>query len=123
MSSDTSSPVLINGYIYGCEGGPYQNQGLLRCLDVETGEVMWEEDLETISITLMAADGKLIILEGDGTLRIAKAKPSSYREISSGDVLDGEQKIRKFWTPPVLNRGKIYCRNYKGDLICIDVSK
>jgi len=24
MSSDTSSPVLINGYIYGCEGGPYQ---------------------------------------------------------------------------------------------------
>ena len=123
LSSDVSSPVLINGYIFGCAGGPYYNHGLLRCLDVETGEVMWEEDLETETITLMAADGKLIILEDNGTLRIAEATPSSYREISSGDVLDGEQKIRKFWTPPVLCNGKIYCRNYNGDLVCIDVSK
>jgi outer membrane protein assembly factor BamB len=123
MSSDTSSPVLINGYIYGCEGGPYQNQGLLRCLDVETGEVMWEEDLDTKSITLMAADGRLIILREDGTLRIAKAKPSSYKEISSGNVPVGEGQSRKFWTPPVLCNGKIYCRNYDGDLVCIDVSK
>jgi outer membrane protein assembly factor BamB len=123
MSSDISSPVLINGYIYGCEGGPYQNKGLLRCLDVKTGEVMWEEDLESISITLMAADGKLIILEEDGTLRIAEAKPSSYREISSGVMPKGEYNYPKYFTPPVLCNGKIYCRNFYGDLVCIDVSK
>jgi len=123
LSSDVSSPVLINGYIYGCAGGPYYSHGLLRCLDVKTGEVMWEEDLETVTITLMAADGKLIILEDDGTLRIADATPSSYKEISSGNVPVGEGQSRKFWTPPVLCNGKIYCRNYTGDLVCIDVSK
>lgn len=42
----------------------------------------------------MAANGKLIILEDDGTLHIAEATPSSYREISSVDVPEGERKIR-----------------------------
>jgi len=84
---------------------------------------MWEEDLETTSITLMAADGRLIILEEDGTLRIAEATPASYKEISSGVVHKGENKYPKFFTPPVLCNGKIYCRNFYGDLVSIDVSK
>ena len=58
-----------------------------------------------------------------GTLRIAEATPSSYRELSSADVLGGEKRPRIFATPPVLCNGKIYCRNRAGDLVCIDVSK
>jgi outer membrane protein assembly factor BamB len=123
MSSDNSSPVMIDGYIYGVDGGIEVHHSSLQCLDFETGEVMWEKDLDTNSISLMAANGKLIILEERGTLRIAEATPSAYKEISSCDVLAGEKKFRQFWTPPVLYKGKIYCRNYSGDLICIDVSK
>jgi len=59
----------------------------------------------------------------DGTLCIAEATSSSYRELSSADVLGGEKRPRIFVTPPVLCNGKIYCRNYDGDLVCIDVSK
>jgi hypothetical protein len=84
---------------------------------------MWVQELNGVPISLMAADGKLIILEADGTLRIAEATPTGYKEISSGDVLEGERKLRQFWTPPVLCNGKIYCRNFAGDLVCIDVSK
>ena len=124
MSSDISSPVLFDGYIYGCEGGPnVGNISILRCLDVETGEIMWEEDMERVPIYLTSADGKLIILKADGTLSIVEANPESYQEISSGDVLEGEETLRRFWTPPVLCNGKIYCRNWLGDLVCIDVSK
>ena len=50
---------------------------------------MWEEVFNRKPISFMAAGGKLIILEESGTLHIAEAKPSSYREISSGDVLLG----------------------------------
>jgi hypothetical protein len=82
---------------------------------------MWEERMKTAS--LIAADRKLIILEENGILHIAEATPSSYKEISSCDVLDGEEKLIKFWTPPVLCNGKIYCRNIAGDLVCIDVSE
>ena len=120
MRNEFSSCVYIDGYLYGSDG----DHGTLcpfRCIDVKTGGVMWEKEMKMAS--LMSADGKLIILEEDGILHIAKASPSSYQEISSGDVFRGEQKPRKFYTPPVLFNSKIYCRNLSGDLVCIDVSK
>jgi len=124
MFSEISTPVMIDGYIYGCHGGPEVGFCSLRCLDVETGEAMWEEDFGRVaSISLMAAAGKLIILNGKGNLHIAEANPEAYKEISGGDVLEGEQKLKEFWTPPVLYSGKIYCRNHAGDLVCLDVSK
>jgi outer membrane protein assembly factor BamB len=129
LSSDTSSPVLVDGYVYGCDGGPEVGHCSLRCLDVENGKIMWEEDLRTagerrpVTVSLIAADGKLIILEDDGTLHIAEAEPSSYNEISSANILGDKKGLRQFWTYPVLYKGKIYCKNYAGDLSCIDVSK
>ncbi len=129
MSSDTCSPVLIDGYIYGCDGGPETGFGTLRCLDVQTGELMWEDDLrekgepKTVGVSLIAADGKLIILEEKkGKLSIAEATPTEYREISSCEI-PSETGIKKWSTYPVLYQGRIYCRNYGGDLVCIDVSK
>jgi outer membrane protein assembly factor BamB len=115
---------MIDGYIYGCHGGPDYGFASLICLDVETGEVMWEEDLnKQKAVSLMAADGKLIVLESDGTLHIVAATPSVYNEISSCDILEDEKTFRQFWTSPVLYKGKIYCKNFSGDLICVDVSK
>jgi len=123
MYSNISSPVLVDGYIYGSHGGPGYPYNELRCLNPETGELMWKKELNNVPISLMAADGKLLILEADGTLRIAEATPTGYKEISGGDVLEGERTLRQFWTPPVLCNGKIYCRNFAGDVVCIDVSK
>jgi outer membrane protein assembly factor BamB len=123
MGSEISSPVMLDGYIYGCHGGPDMGSSFLRCLNVETGEIMWEKKLGHKTISTAAADEKLIILEDSGTLRIAKATPSSYQEISSCDVFGSEHLLKQFLTPPVLCNGKIYCRNYNGELICIDVSK
>ncbi len=74
-------------------------------------------------VSLIAADGKLIMLELDGTLRIAKASPVSYEELATADVLQGAKRPRLFPIHPVLCNGRIYCRNYAGDLVCIDVSK
>jgi hypothetical protein len=56
-------------------------------------------------------------------LHIIEASPAEYREISSADMLGGAKRPRRFAVPPVLGGGKIYCRNYAGDLVCIDVSK
>ncbi len=127
MSSDTCSPVLIDGYIYGCDGGPEVGYVILRCLDVRTGDLMWEDDLKakgearTEAVSLIAADGKLIILKENGKLIVAEATPTEYREISSCEI-PAEAKIKQWWTYPVLYRGRVYCRNYGGDLVCIDVS-
>ena len=123
MSSDIGSPVLIDGYIYGVEGGVEMHRCFLRCISAESGELMWEEDLGKEAVSLIGAASKLIILEDNGTLHIAQASPISYQEISSCDVLEGKKTKRLFWTCPVLCNGKIYCRNTVGQLICIDMSK
>ena len=133
LNTGMASAVLVDGYLYGTHtptdywvsGGDWNTMLRLdwpvRCIDAKTGVVMWEKSMKNVS--LIAADGKLIILGLDGTLRIAEAISSSYRELSSADVLGGAKKRRLFATPPVLCNGKIYCRNYAGDLVCIDVSK
>ncbi|UCF98381.1 MAG: PQQ-binding-like beta-propeller repeat protein [Spirochaetaceae bacterium] len=121
--STISTPIYWEGHIYGCHNLPDNDnpdRGSLRCLNAETGELCWEQDLGQ-GFSLSAAAGKLIILTTRGKLHIAEATPSSYQEISSSDVLGGKRKPVKFWTPPVLCRGKLYCRDYGGDLICVDV--
>jgi hypothetical protein len=52
---------------------------------------------------------------------VAKTSPEGYTELAAVDVLKGAKKARVFPTPPVLCGGRIYCRNYAGDLVCIDV--
>jgi len=121
-NSNNGSPVVIDGYIYVCQDGIQSGSGSLRCLDAKNGEILWEEMLQRKPITLMASDGKLIILDGEGRLFIAEASPHGYKEISRCAI--SESKLSgDWWTPPVLCRGKIYCRSNIGDLVCIDVSK
>ena len=83
----------------------------------------WRAEGEHECLTLTAANGTLIILDDQGTSRTAEASPEGFKEIARCDVLQGANKSRQFWTPPVLCNAKIYCRNFAGDLVCIDVSK
>ena len=62
-------------------------------------------------------DGKLIVLSERGELMVADSTPAAFKPISRPQVLGG-----KCWTTPVLANGKIYCRNARGDLVCVDVS-
>jgi outer membrane protein assembly factor BamB len=122
MANHVCSCVYIGGYLYGVDGDYNSDirKCTLRCIKAESGELMWEE--KTGGASLCSADGKLIILTAKGTLHIAEADPTGYVEISSCE-LPTETGIPYWWTPPVLCGRKIYCRNYSGDLVCIDVSK
>jgi outer membrane protein assembly factor BamB len=127
LYTEISNAVIVDGHIYGGQGGPYKYAASLRCVDLETGKLKWErimsEAMFNGCVSLMAADGKLIILTDDGMLVIAEASAEGYKEISRCEVPKGETGIAKFWTAPVLCNGRIYCRNYYGELVCIDVSK
>ncbi len=120
-----STSAYVDGYLYGCDGN-IESAGSVtipfpfRCIDAETGDLVWEEIMKHTSV--LVADGKLIILEEDGTLHITEAAPSSYQEISRANIYGSDNKARQFWTPPVLYKGKIYCRDAIGPLTCVDVS-
>ena len=87
----------------------------LRCLAFDTGEVKWKYP-QFGKGSLMLADGKLIGLGEKGELIIAEATPSAFKPIARAQVLTG-----KCWTMPVLSNGHIYCRNARGDTVCLDV--
>jgi outer membrane protein assembly factor BamB len=110
MRNHFNSSVLIQGNIYGFDDSD------LKCLDWSTGSVKWSEP-GLGKGSLMAADGKLIVLGEQGTLIVAEASPAGFKPIAHAQVLGG-----KCWTTPVLSNGKIYCRNARGDLVCVDVS-
>ncbi len=113
MSNQCNSCVLWDGYLYGFNGN-VGGKGVLRCLDLKTGDVKWSKNgLGTGS--LMLADGKLIILSENGILVIAKAVPDRYEELQRSKILNG-----LCWTVPVLCNGRIYARCAEGELVCVD---
>ncbi len=109
MCNQFSTPVLDGGFVYGF------SEDILVCLDVNTGKVAWERE-DLLKGSLMLSDGKLVILSGQGELVIAEASSEGFKEISRAQVVE-----TKCWTVPVLANGRIYCRNEKGTVVCVDV--
>jgi outer membrane protein assembly factor BamB len=107
--------VHLDGFIYGIHGNTDEPLKDLRCIDAATGEVKWKETGFGLG-SIMAADGKLIVLSERGELAIAPASSAAFKPIARAQVLGG-----KCWTVPVLANGRLYCRNAEGTLVCLDV--
>ena len=76
LASHFSSSVYIEGYIYGNSGNAASRRGTFRCLDIETGEIQWSENLGIGS--LIAVGDKLILLNDRGRLSVAEISPEAY---------------------------------------------
>jgi len=115
MRNHANNCVLWEGSLYGFDG--QVNAGALTCIDYETGEKRWSEPTLKAG-GLMLADGKLIGMVASGECILVKASPEACTILGRKKVLDDT-----CWTHPVLSNGRIWCRNHKGDLACLDVRK
>jgi outer membrane protein assembly factor BamB len=115
IANHFNSCVFLNGYLYGVHGNTDQAERDLRCLEASSGELKWKYEGLGLG-SLMAADGKLIVLSDRGELVVAEASPESFKPLARAQVLGG-----KCWTVPVLAQGRLYCRNAQGTLICLDL--
>jgi len=114
MHSQMNPSLLLGGHLYGISGQE-RRSGDLRCVEFMTGKVKWKEPATGMG-SVMAADGKLIVLGERGTKNPAEAKPDGFKALARAQVLGG-----RCWTVPVLSHGRIFCRNAKGDCVCLDV--
>ncbi len=112
-----NSGVLFQDYLYVFSGSAGKT-GDLRCLDLRNGEVKWKQGGLGVGSLSAAANNKLIILSAKGELVVAEASPEGFKPLGRAQIIGG-----KCWTAPVLANGKIYARNAKGDLVCVDVSR
>jgi hypothetical protein len=111
-----ATSVLWEGNLYGFDGNSHNRSSVfLKCIDFATGKEKWKYRGFGCG-TLMIADGKLIVLSDEGELIVAPASPDGFEPLAKAQVLEG-----RCWTVPVLSRGRIYCRNSMGDLVCVDV--
>ena len=111
MSSQLGSPVLVRGYIFGIDGN--LGGGELRCLEFGNGQIKWRQNIG--GGTLIAASGYLVALSERGELIVVEASPTNYREVARAQVLGG-----RCWVAPAVADGKIYCKNNRGSLVCLD---
>ena len=116
LGSHFNPGVAIGNFVYGIDGhadGRATNS--LVCLHLTTGIPTWIRRNFGHG-SLIAAGGKLIALTELGELHILEANPIAYTEISYAKVLN-----RRCWTSPAFSGGRVYCRNAKGTVVCIDL--
>ena len=140
-----STPILVDGLAYGFSGR-HEGQATLRCVEIDTGNVLWKVDgSESVRDQLeldqfgrgfhnkatgkpapwpffgrgskIRADGHFILLGERGTLALARLSREGYVELARCAVPDISYPA---WTAPVLSRGRLYLRD-EDTLVCLDV--
>jgi outer membrane protein assembly factor BamB len=125
LSNLFTSSVYVDGFIYGIDD--HRRRNTIRCIEALTGKLRWSQKIDFGS--LIAADGKLIILTEKGVLKVAELTPEAYREIASANLAQmsgarasGTRRKRAYWwTNPVLVDGVLYLRSDKGDLVSLSL--
>ena len=116
MKNYFSTSVLIDGYLYGF------NDTKLACVDFNTGKPKWktggtDPNNRFNRGSLLAADGKLIVLSDAGFLALAEISPDSYKELAKFPFC-----ADRTWTVPTLSGGRLFLRNEK-EMACLKVTK
>jgi len=102
MDNLHSGVILHEGYLYGAG---HNSRGWF-CLDFMTGEQMWKSRGKG---SLTYADNMFYFLEERGIMRLVKATPEKYDEVSSFEVPDGGKGMH--WAHPVVCGGRLYVRH------------
>jgi len=124
LSSQYSTPVHYQGYLYGTHGREDVGRAALRCVSAKTGAVTWEvEDFGVANV--IRADDKLLVVGTNGTVTLAKASPVRLEKLGAARVPVDERAITR--ALPALASGRLVVRtNVRGgdggELLCVPVS-
>jgi len=97
--------IRVGDYVYGSSGdfGP----AFISAVDMKTGSIAWQ-DRSFARAQLLYADGKLVVLDEDGTLGLATVSPHGLKVLARANVL-----TNLAWTPPTLVGTALYVRDRK----------
>ncbi|MBL8237810.1 MAG: PQQ-like beta-propeller repeat protein [Bryobacterales bacterium] len=111
MRNHYGSSVLKEKHLYGF------SSGILTAMDWMTGEVAWR-DRSVGKGQVILADGLLYLQGETGTMALAEATPSAYKEISRFEFGRGDYPL---WTLPVIANGRLFMRD-QAKLVCYSLS-
>jgi len=105
--------IRIGDFIYGSTGG--NEVSLLTAFNWTTGEVAWRRRGFHKAQSLYA-DGKLLFLDEDGRLTLAKVSPEGLEILDSAQVTESIS-----WTLPTLVDTKLFARDKK-NILALDLA-
>jgi outer membrane protein assembly factor BamB len=108
MKNQQSSSVLHNGFIYGLDNG------ILACLDAETGALKWKGGRYGHGQLLLAGEHLVVVTE-EGDLLLVAASPEKLQEIARIQAVDGET-----WNVPAFAGGILLVRNIQ-EMVAFDL--
>ena len=122
-----STPVIQGEHIYGVD-----SYGEFRCLDLLTGDRVWES-LKPVpgdrwsNIHMVRHEDKIWMFNERGELIISRLSPKGFEEISRARIIEpteGQLGSRGgvCWSHPAFANKRIYARNDR-ELVCIDLSE
>jgi outer membrane protein assembly factor BamB len=134
MSNRVGGFVKVGEYVYG-----YNETRSWACQDFKTGKMMWParimfptdttSDIPALkalqSGALIAADGRLYIVDELGQVALVEANPKANTKISWFKMPMASKNKKpsgKVWTPPSLSDGKLYVRDQEY-IFCYEVKK
>ena len=119
LSAHYATPVHHEGFLYGIHGRTdpgFEPPASLRCIELATGKVVWEQKpFPAATITL--AGKQLLILTERGELIRATASPSGFKQTARAQILPNQVRAH-----PALADGFLYARS-KDKLVCVDLGK
>ena len=109
-----STPVAVDGKLYGLYGFKKYGTAPLSCVDMETGELLWEEKGFGPGGLIRVGD-ELVVLGDAGQLVRVAIDPKEYKELGRLDALTG-----KCWSSPAYSDGRLYVRSTR-EGVCFEV--
>jgi outer membrane protein assembly factor BamB len=117
------TPIVTEDFIYGV--GSY---GELRCLETDTGRMVWETreatGPERWSNAFLIPNGDRVILCNEhGEIIFAKLSGDGYKQISRAKLIEPTQPIQRrmtVWSHPAFAMGSVFARN-DGELIRVNL--
>jgi len=117
MTTQLNGVVRLGDYIYGFTGNA--GRGDLMCMRLRDGKVMWTEGGYGTGALILADDHLIVVSERGGKLAVAPASPEGFNPTGQmAGLVDGRS-----WVAPVLSHGRIYVKDNRGNLTCVDVSQ
>jgi outer membrane protein assembly factor BamB len=114
LRNHLSPGILVGEYLYAFNGEAKQDTDF-RCLHLPTGVLKWARKDPAFGSLILAQD-KLIVLSEKGELLLAEPSPAEFKPLARAPVLNGV-----CWTPPALANGRLYVRNARGELRCLEL--
>lgn len=123
------TPIVTKDHIFGVS-----SYGQLRCLETDTGRLVWETREPTgegrwWNAFLVPhgeqAGGRVFIANEQGELILAELTPTGYRELGRSRLIEPQQPIQRrmtVWSHPAFAMGSVFARNDE-ELIRVDLTK